>query len=92
MAEFLHREVDVGPEDVLEVTLDHPANVLLLDQVNYDLYRRRQPYKYIYGGYVTQSPFRIRPPFKGQWHVVVDLGGGPGTVTAMLSTSGSFSP
>jgi hypothetical protein len=92
MAEFLHKEIDAGPEDVLEVTLDHPANVLLLDPTNYDLYLRRQPYKYHYGGYVTQGSFRIRPAFKGRWHVVVDLGGGPGTVTAALKTSGSLSP
>ncbi len=91
MAEFLHKEIDAGPEDIVEIALDHPANVQLLDQANYDLYRRREPYKY-YGGYATQSPFRIRPPQKGRWHVVVDLGGGAGTVKAVLSTSGSFSP
>jgi len=91
MGEFLHKEFDAGPDDTIEVTLDHPANVQLLDQTNYDLYRRRQPYKYN-GGYATQSPFRIRPPSKGRWHLVVDLGGGAGTVHAMLSTSGSLIP
>jgi hypothetical protein len=92
MAEFLHKEVEAGPEDTLEVTLDHPANVLLLDQDNFDLYRTRKPYKYYFGSYIRQGLTRIRPPFKGHWHVVVDLGGGPGTVTAALKTSGSFSP
>jgi hypothetical protein len=87
--EYLHKEIDAGPEDLIEVALDHPANVLLLDPANFDHYRQRQPYRY-YGGYVTQGPFRIRPPFKGHWHLVVDLGGGAGAVKAAVRTSGSF--
>jgi hypothetical protein len=44
MAEFLHKELEAGPEDTVEVILDHPANVLLLDQANFDLYQERKPY------------------------------------------------
>ena len=35
----LHREFEAGPDDVLEITLDGPANVMLLDSANYDRYR-----------------------------------------------------
>jgi hypothetical protein len=86
--EYLHRVIDAGPEDVIEVTVDHPANVQLLDEENFDLYRRGQAYRYYGGGYVQTSPFRMRAPFKGRWHVVVDLGGGVGTVKAAVATSG----
>jgi hypothetical protein len=85
--EFLHREIDAGPEDILEVLLDHPANVQLLDAENFDRYRRGEEYRYV-GGYATQSPFSIRPPHRGRWHLVIDLGGGAGTVKAAVRTSG----
>ena len=79
--EHLHQELDLGPNDVVEVTLDHPANVILLDPANYLAYQQKQPYRY-YGGHATQTPFRIRAPRAGKWHLVVDLGGGPGAVRA----------
>lgn len=87
--EFLHNEFDAGPEDVIEVTLDHPANVQVLDPENYEKYRNRLPFRY-HGGYVTASPYEWRPPRRDRWHVVIDLGGGPGSVQAWLRvTSGS---
>lgn len=85
--EFLHKEIEAGPEDFVEVILDHPANVQLLDPTNYDLYQRRQPYKYV-GGHAGAGRVRIRPPRKERWHLVVDLGGGAGKVSADVSTSG----
>lgn len=36
---FLHQTFNVGPDDVVEVTLDGQANVMLLDQVNFERYR-----------------------------------------------------
>ena len=29
--DYLHQELILGEDDVMEVTLDHPANVMLLD-------------------------------------------------------------
>ncbi len=78
---FLHREFDVGPEEVVEVTLDGQANVMLLDETNYDHYRNSTPYRY-HGGLATVSPMRLFPPHPGRWHVVVDLGGFTGKVRA----------
>ena len=80
----LHQELDAGPSDVIEVTLDHPANVLLLDPPNYNEYRNGRLYRY-YGGYAKASPVRISPPRSGHWHLVVDLGGGFGSVRASAS-------
>ena len=79
--EHLHQELDLTPEDLVEVTLDHAANVLLLDPSNFLAYEQKKPYRY-YGGHITQSPYRGRIPHGGKWHLVVDLGGAPGTVRA----------
>lgn len=81
--EFLHREFDLGPDDVIEVTLDHAANVQLMDPVNYDHYRHGRTYHY-HGGYVTTSPFCLRVPAQGHWHLVIDLGGNAGSVGAWV--------
>ena len=80
---YLHYEFDAGPEDVLQVTLDKQANVRLLDNSNFQQYRTGQPHHY-YGGLANESPVELRPPSQGHWHVVVDLGGYPGTVRASV--------
>jgi hypothetical protein len=36
--EFLHQEFELGPSDFIQVALDHPANVQLLDPTNYGNY------------------------------------------------------
>jgi len=36
---YLHYEFDADADDVIEVTLDHPANVQLLDPANYGDYQ-----------------------------------------------------
>jgi len=82
--EFLHQEMELGPNDLVEVTLDNAANVQLLDPPNYENYRNNRPYRYAEGGYVERPPYRFRPPYQGKWHLVVDLGGGPGQVRAFL--------
>lgn len=82
--EFIHHEMKVGPDDLIEVLLNSWANILLLDPENYERYRNHRPYRYAKGGYVEHSPFRLRAPFYGTWHLVVDLGGGPGHVRAWV--------
>jgi hypothetical protein len=77
--DFVHYEISVGASDIVEVTLDQQANVLLLDNSNFQLYRRRRRYQY-HGGLVKQSPYRVSPPHGGTWHVVIDLGGARGTI------------
>ncbi len=87
---FLHKEFDLAAGDVVEVTLDHAANVQLLDPSNFLAYRSGRPYRY-HGGYVTTSPFRITAPHSGHWHLVVDLGGNAGTVRASVRILSSAS-
>lgn len=82
---FLHYDVTANSGDIIEVTLDKQANVLLLDSVNFSKYKRGEKHSY-YGGHATTSPFRIQVPNPGAWHVVIDLGGYPGTVRASVRT------
>jgi len=79
---FLNYEVWTQAGDVIQVFLTgNAANVLVLDEMNFQNYRSGKSFRYA-GGYFTQSPALIKPPSAGHWHVVVDLGGGAGTVNA----------
>jgi hypothetical protein len=78
---YLHYEFDLSPNDAVEVTLDHQANVRLLDDHNYALYRSGKQHRY-FGGLTKASPVQLPAPRGGHWHLVVDLGGYPGTVRA----------
>ena len=79
--DYLHRELDLTAGDVVEVTLDSPANVILLDPPNFSAYQQRTPYHY-FGGHARRSPVRLTAPREGTWHLVVDLGGYAGRVRA----------
>jgi hypothetical protein len=81
---FLHYELQLGQHDVVVVTLDKQANVQLMDSSNFDNYRRRERFSY-YGGLVKQSPFRLKPPHGGNWHLAIDLGGYAGSVSASVN-------
>jgi hypothetical protein len=80
--EYLHKEFDLAEGDVVEVTLaGNAANVLLLDPNNFQNYRQGKPCTYA-GGYARTTPVRIQAPHEGRWHLVIDLGGGAGRVSA----------
>ncbi|MBS0261596.1 MAG: DUF1883 domain-containing protein [Planctomycetes bacterium] len=81
---FLHWDMHAGPENVIRVTLDRQANVLLMDDSNFSSYRNGQSHRY-FGGLAKRSPVSLVPPHGGHWHVVVDLGGYAGTVHAGVS-------
>jgi hypothetical protein len=81
--QFLHSDFNIGPDDVVQVSLDKQANVLMLDDINFANYRRGGRYSY-FGGLAKRSPIRLSPPRQGRWHVVVDLGGYGGTVRASI--------
>lgn len=80
---YLHYEIDAGPDDIVEVTLDHAANVQLMDGANFENYKDRREYRY-YGGHAEESPVRLQPPRPGHWHLAIDLGGGPGSIRASV--------
>ena len=79
--DFLHTEFWGGADDLVLVTLDGQANVMVLDDSNFSAYRHGQTFRY-YGGWATRSPVRLSPPHQAHWHVVVDLGGRAGSIRA----------
>ncbi len=80
---YLHYDLHLASNDVVEVTLDHQANVRLLDDANYSRYKRGERHSY-YGGLVKTSLIRLAAPRAGHWHLVVDVGGYAGTVRASV--------
>jgi hypothetical protein len=75
--EHLHQAFNLAAGDAVAVTLaGNAANVLLLDEANYQKYLQGKPYEYA-GGYARTSPSRIQAPRAGRWHLVVDLAGAP---------------
>jgi hypothetical protein len=84
---FLNYEVTTGPNSVIEVVLSgNSANVLVMDEGNFQSFRSGGAHRY-YGGYYTQSPVVIKVP-PGRWHVIVHLGGLAGHVSAMVRVLG----
>ena len=81
---YLFKDFTGGPEKIIKVILNGWANVMLLDDVNYNKYQQGLDFTY-YGGKVELSPFHIRPPRFGHWYVVIDRGGIPGTVSASIN-------
>ena len=85
---YLHTPVDVGTGQYVQVTLDGTAaNVMVMDDANFNNYRMRGQFKY-YGGHFTRSPATVHPPHPGLWNVVVDLGGRQGRVSAAVAVRG----
>ena len=81
---FLDFPIAASTGDVAIVTLDHAANVRLLDDYNFSLFKSARQHRY-FGGYYTVTPVTLTLPSSGRWHVVVDLGGYAGEVRASVS-------
>lgn len=64
---------------VVNVTLDRQANVHLMDASNFSRYRRADDFRAV-GGRALRSPLSLTVPNTGHWYVVLDLGGGSGTI------------
>ncbi len=81
---FLHYRVITRPGASIRVHLaGNAANVRVMDDINFQKYQQGLQHTY-YGGYYTMTPVVIRPAISGNLNVVVDLGGLPGTVNALV--------
>lgn len=60
--------------EIIEIKLDHAANVRLMDYSNLSRYKSGKQHKY-YGGLVKKSPFYITIPSNGHWYITVDTWG-----------------
>lgn len=68
---------------VIEITLSAIANVRLMTQANFDLFRAAHHHKFL-GGVAKKSPIRLQIPENGHWHVVVDMEGHPGKAESAI--------
>ena len=73
--EYLFSQVDLKRGDIVRVTVDRRANVLMMIPEAYENYKHQINYTY-YGGYAITSPLEIPAPFEGKFYVVIDLPGG----------------
>lgn len=78
---------------IVEVTLNYSANVYLMDDSDFDDYMNCRRFSY-YGGRPTQTPYKIKIPNSGHWHLVVDDGpdglGGISSSVGIRTISNSY--
>ena len=55
----------------------------MMDDAAYRSYGRNEPFAYA-GGWVAKDQVTLWPPQAGSWHVVIDLGGKEGRVSASV--------
>ena len=84
---FLHQDFHLTPDQVVVVTVDRQANVMLLDDNQYQNYSHGRQFHY-HGGLAEQSPVHLSPPHTGRWHVVIDLGGADGAIRHSIRVLG----
>jgi hypothetical protein len=89
--DHLHWELTVSPRDTLEITVDQPANVLLMDDAEYRKYCKGEPHQ-AYGGPVEKGATILKPYRNGLWHVVVDMGRSGGKVNASVKNRTTNQP
>ena len=74
----------IEKDQQIEVNLQgNAANVLLLDDKNYQQYKQHKSFIHI-GGLVVKSPHRFVVPRSARWHLVIDLGGYAGKVKSQV--------
>ncbi len=81
---YLHYDIKANAGATVIVNLSAQANVRLMDDINFSRFRQGSRHEY-YGGLAKVSPARLQVPHSGSWHVVVDLGGYAGRVSASVS-------
>lgn len=69
-------QMTTGPSLVVEVTLNHAANVYLVNAQGYQNYLNGAEFSY-QGGYTTDKTYRIRIPSSNHWYIIVDNGDDP---------------
>lgn len=72
---FTHYDLKEQRADtVVEITLSAIANVRLMTDANFKLYKQAAKHQFL-GGVAKKSPLRLAVPASGHWHLVVDMQG-----------------
>jgi hypothetical protein len=79
-----HYKVTLQKGEILQITLDKQADVLLMDEDNYNKFAVGKKYR-SYGGRATRSPVQMAPPEPGRWRLVV-IPAGSGEIRVTVET------
>lgn len=74
MVAFIHHRELLHEDDVVVVDCDHQCNVRLMDDLNFECFRRGTRHKY-YGGFYRTLPAKIVVPATDYWNITLDLAG-----------------
>lgn len=66
-------QMTTGPRLKVEVTLNHAANVYLVNRQGYKNYLEGNDFSFR-GGYAETSPYYVKIPSSNHWYVIVDNG------------------
>jgi Domain of unknown function (DUF1883) len=75
----------------IEITLSAVANVRLMTESNFALYKQAMKHQFL-GGVARKSPIRLTIPQSGHWHVVVDMEGHHGQSDSTIRIVESVAP
>ncbi len=67
---YSHTKVSLNYGDVVRVTIDSQATVMLMDPLNYARFCAEKKYEFE-GGFATVSPYDIFAPSQGDWDLVI---------------------
>jgi len=82
--EHLHDRIYLKANQAVEVSIDLAANVMLMTDANYSRYRREEKCQGVGGNY-KYSPAVVKPANPGYYNLVIDLGGGSGSLRLSYS-------
>jgi Domain of unknown function (DUF1883) len=83
--DFVHYPLGHQPQGaVVEVSIDTRAFVRLVDEANFQSYRRGDPYEFV-GGEAIRTLVPLAVPRAGSWHLVIDFAGGFGNVRSSVN-------
>ena len=89
---FTHYDLkDQRAGSVVEVTLNKVANVRLMTNGNFDLFKNARQHKFL-GGVAKKSPIRLTVPESGHWHLIVDMEGHPGKADSSIKVTPPAKP
>jgi len=81
---FTHYDLKLQRAGVtIEITLSAVANVRLMTDGNFALYKQVLKHQFV-GGVAKKSPIRLSVPQNGHWHLIVDMEGHNGLAQSSI--------
>lgn len=84
MANFIHARQGLNKGDIVVVQCSHQCNVFLMDDQNFEAYKKRAKFTF-FGGHAKLFPVKLPAPASGHWNVVIDLGGKQAEISHQIS-------